>query len=69
MTKKDKQAYERLLAPKPKGHGYTKTQLAGMIGVSKQALTRWKTVPLQHVVAISKLTGIPKAELLPSVFA
>lgn len=69
MTKQDRLAFERLLAPKPKGHGFTKTQLAGMVGVSKQALTRWKAVPINYVVPIHKLTGIPKAELLPSVFS
>ena len=69
MTKQDKLAYERLLAPPPNGHGFTKTQLAAMIGVSKQSLTRWQYVPLKYVVPLHKMTGIPKDQLLPSVFS
>lgn len=69
MTKQDRLAFERLLAPPPKGHGFTKTYLAGLVGISKQALTRWEAVPMKYVVPLSKMTGIPKAELLPSVFS
>lgn len=69
MTKSDISAYDRLLAPPPKGHGFTKTQIAEMLGISKQAITRWKAVPLKYVRPISEKTGIPKADLLPSEFA
>lgn len=69
MTKQDRLAFERLLAPPPKGHGLTKTQLAGIVGISKQALTRWQAVPIKYVTPIHKMTGIPKAELLPSEFS
>lgn len=75
MTKKptkrltDKSAYERLLAPPPEGHGFTKTQIAEMLGISKQAITRWEAVPLRYVRILHEKTGIPKAELLPSEFS
>lgn len=63
-------AYERLLAPHDKGgYGYTKTRLAEALGITKQAVTRWKAVPLKYVVPLSRKTGIDKADLLPSVFA
>jgi hypothetical protein len=65
----DASAYARLLAEKPKGHGYTKTQIAGFLGISKQAITRWNAVPLKYVRPLSEKTGIPKADLLPSEFA
>ncbi len=65
----DEAAYERLLAPPPAGHGFTKTQIAEMVGVTKQALTRWNAVPLKYVRIIHEKTGIPRAQLLPSEFS
>jgi len=59
----DRAAYALLL------QDYTKTQLAGFLGISKQAITRWKAVPLRYVRPLSEKTGIPKADLLPSEFA
>jgi hypothetical protein len=65
----DTAAYARLLAEKPKGYGFTKTQIAGFLGISKQAITRWRAVPLKYVRPLSEATGIAKADLLPSEFA
>lgn len=65
----DAAAYARLLAPKPKGCGYTKTQIAGLLGISKQAITRWDAVPLRYARVLSEKTGIPKTDLLPSEFS
>mgnify|MGYP000305345706 FL=1 len=65
----DQDAYARLLAPDPEGYGYTKTQIAEMLGISKQAITRWNAVPLRYVRTIHEKTGIPKSELLPSEFS
>ena len=65
----DELAYAILLAPKPTGRGYTKTQIAEMLGISKQAITRWKAVPLKYVRPLNEKTGIAKADLLPSEFA
>ena len=63
----DEQAYANLLSAD--GYGFTKTQLAEMVGVSKQALTRWRAVPLKYVRVIHEKTGIPKRKLLPSEFS
>lgn len=54
-------AYHRLLMA-----GYTKVALADIIGVRKQAISRWTTVPLKYVRTISEATGIPKEDLRPS---
>ncbi len=71
MAKKDPDvvAYERLLEAPPDGHGFTKTQIAEILGITKQAITRWKAIPIRYVVAIHKATGIPKKDLLPSAFS
>jgi len=58
---RDEMAYHRLLMA-----GYTKMALADIIGVRKQAISRWTTVPLKYVRTISEATGIPKANLRPS---
>lgn len=65
----DAAAYARLLAPKPKGYGYSKRQIADLLGIKKQGITRWEAVPLKHVRVLSEKTGIAKADLLPSEFA
>ena len=44
-------------------------QLADIIGVRKQAISRWTTVPLKYVRTISEATGIPKRDLRPSDYA
>lgn len=59
----DQMAYARLL------DAYSKTQIAEMLGISKQAITRWKAVPLRYARPLSEKTGIAKADLLPSEFA
>lgn len=63
----DEAAYANLLSED--GFGFTKTQLAEMVGISKQALTRWDKVPLKYVRIIHEKTGIPKRKLLPSEFS
>jgi hypothetical protein len=60
----DEEAYQRLLDA-----GITKTKIAMILGVSKQAITRWTTVPLRHVRVISEATGISKKTLRPSDFS
>lgn len=47
----------------------TKSQIAAHLGIKKQNLTRWKKVPPHYVAQISELTGLPREQILPSVFA
>jgi ParB-like chromosome segregation protein Spo0J len=63
--KADREAYRRLLEE----HGYTKMSIAKILGISKQAITRWEEIPLKHVKKLSEATGIRKADLRPSDFA
>ena len=44
------------------------SKLARHLGVSPQAISQWKRVPLNHVFAIEKLTDIPRYELRPDVY-
>jgi hypothetical protein len=63
----DAEAFQRLLDPK--FFGYTRMAIARMLGITKQAITRWHAVPLKHVKKLSEATGIPKHLLRPSDFA
>jgi hypothetical protein len=65
--KTDKEAYRRLLDPHY--YGFTKMKIAKMLGITKQALTRWDSVPLKYCKKLSEATGIPRADLRPSDFA
>ena len=65
--KNDREAYARLLDPDY--YGYTKMKIAEMLGITKQAVTRWEEVPVKYVTLLSEATGIPKADLRPSDFA
>ena len=41
------------------------------IGISPQAMQKWVNsgrVPVERVLAVSKLTGIPASELRPDIF-
>jgi DNA-binding transcriptional regulator YdaS (Cro superfamily) len=42
--------------------------LSKSLGLSRGAVSQWDRVPIERVVAVEKLTGIPRAELRPDVF-
>lgn len=62
-TEKNKAAYQALLGK------FTKALLADFAGVSRQAITKWESVPPSRVAAISKGTGLPPEEILPDPYA
>lgn len=48
------------------------TALGNAIGVSAQAVSRWKInncVPLDRVIAVEQVTGVPREQLRPDVFS
>jgi len=42
-------------------------KLAAAAGVSRQAVSVWTRVPGDHVVAVSRLTGIPAGRIRPDI--
>lgn len=60
---KNQQAYQALLKK------YSRGAIAEMAGVSKQAVTKWQSVPLIRVHTISQNSGIPPEELLPEPYS
>lgn len=43
-------------------------KLARMLGISMQAVIKWKTVPAHQIVPIEKATGVPREELRPDLY-
>lgn len=43
-------------------------KLAAKIGVSHQAISKWRRVPAEFVVVMEKATGIPREELRPDLY-
>ena len=62
MTKNQK-AYQALLKQ------FTKACLAEMAGVSRQALTKWETVPATRVQSIAAGTGLSPEVIRPEPYA
>lgn len=60
---KNQAAYQALLRK------FTKACIADMAGVSRQALTKWESVPPNRVPALAEKTGLPPEEILPEPYA
>lgn len=43
--------------------------LAGILGVSRQAVWQWEQIPLKYLRQIEKDTGIPRQLLRPDLYA
>jgi hypothetical protein len=44
-------------------------ELARQLGVTRQAVSLWDKIPLKHLRAVSKMTGIPQQQLRPDLYA
>ena len=43
-------------------------QLARLMGVSQQAVNKWRSIPINRVLAAESATGIPREQLRPDFF-
>jgi DNA-binding transcriptional regulator YdaS (Cro superfamily) len=44
-------------------------EIARGLGLSRAAITKWPRVPAERVVAVEKITGIPRQLLRPDLWA
>jgi hypothetical protein len=45
------------------------TKLAKELGVTRQAISKWRHVPLKYVRRVSQFTGLSLAVLRPDIYA
>lgn len=45
-----------------------RSQLASMLGLSRQAVSRWYEIPIRQVLAVERATGIPREVLRPDLY-
>jgi len=43
-------------------------KLARELGITTQAISQWRRVPVDRVSEVERVTGIPREELRPDVF-
>lgn len=46
----------------------SRKQLARLLGISKQAVSKWTNVPAHQIIAIERATGVPREELRPDLY-
>ncbi|CAK7193421.1 hypothetical protein COMNV_01636 [Commensalibacter sp. Nvir] len=43
-------------------------RLSKSLGITHAAVRKWKTVPVKRLLAVERITGIPREELRPDIF-
>ena len=43
-------------------------KLARKLDISQQAVAQWRTIPAHQIVAVERVTGIPREELRPELY-
>lgn len=44
-------------------------KLGRALGITSQAIGQWKKIPAERVVEIERVTGVPRQELRPDLYA
>lgn len=43
-------------------------KLANELGISAQAISQWKRVPVERVLEVERITGVSRHELRPDIY-
>ena len=43
-------------------------RIARELGITRGAVSHWRKVPADRVIAVSRLTGIPRSQLRPDIY-
>lgn len=49
-------------------HFKSRSAVARELGITRSAVSQWKSVPVEHVLTIEKSAGIPRHELRPDIY-
>lgn len=60
-------ALQKAIDAMPTRHGKL-AALAEALGIFPQAISQWKKVPTTRVLAVERITGIPKEVLRPDIY-
>lgn len=44
------------------------TKFAAALGINRQAIWQWKKCPINRIVEVEKISGIPREELRPDLY-
>lgn len=44
------------------------SELARRLGITVQSIQQWRRIPAERVVAVERVTGVPRHELRPDLF-
>lgn len=42
--------------------------LASRLGISREAVSQWRRVPAERVIAVETATGVPRRDLRPDIY-
>jgi DNA-binding transcriptional regulator YdaS (Cro superfamily) len=43
-------------------------KLGRILGISQQAISKWRWVPARHIIAVERATGVPREVLRPDLY-
>ena len=46
----------------------SQSELARRLGITPQAVQRWCSIPARHIIAIERVTGVPREVLRPELY-
>ena len=46
----------------------SQVKLAKLLGITHQAINKWQTVPVHHLIAIERVTGVHRSLLRPDLY-
>lgn len=46
----------------------SQVKLAKLLGITHQAINKWRDVPTRHIIAVERITGVHRSLLRPDLY-